>query len=308
MNFSKFLFIASLFFYTLPAHAEDFYKITQRGIKKYGYNKPFYSNLIREGIAADQYNLYFIADPDSFPFYSNEQGSVFYKVFSDLMNKEHIAIRIRETGKDYNTVVNEFEKILSEEGKKISGIDAIFGVEFDNVQYSTNKFLYPSFAENKIHLITPNDKIIKISSKNELKNYKGLYVAQDKVSKTIEKDFIRHGITKAETYDQAFEELLTGKVDFIVSSFYKSQIFLYQKGLRNFVNYSVNPVWKMPLFIKFAPRAITHQRIGDLKKYISSQEYKDKRDEALNEVLEFYKENTKGVIPPTYVKNMQTQI
>ena len=133
-------------------------------------------------------------------------------------------------------------------------------------------------------------------------------MSQDKVSQKIEKDFTRYNISSIETYDKAFEELLTGRVDFVVASYYKSQIFLYEKGLRKYVNYSVNPLWKMPLFIKLSPKAISHSRIVYLKNYIKSQKYKTKRDEALEEMLNFYKENTKGVVPPTYIQTMQTQI
>ncbi len=308
MNFLKFLFIASMFICSSSAMAEDFYRINQKGAEEYGYNKPFYYNLLRNKTTRDQFDLFLIADPDNFPFYSQKQGSVFYKFFSDLMNDEHIAIRIITSDKPYKDQVNEFEKIMKEHEKSTAGIDGIFGIEYDNVKYGTNKFLYPAFAENKIHLITSRDKNINISSKEELKKYKGLYELQDKVSQKIEKDFTRYNISSIETYDKAFEELLTGRVDFVVASYYKSQIFLYEKGLRKYVNYSVNPLWKMPLFIKLSPKAISHSRIVYLKNYIKSQKYKTKRDEALEEMLNFYKENTKGVVPPTYIQTMQTQI
>jgi hypothetical protein len=50
-----------------------------------------------------------------------------------------------------------------------------------------------------------------------------------------------------------------------------------------------------------------HVRIKEFSKYIKTKEYKKKRDDALNEVLEYYKENTKGVVPPTYTNSIKIE-
>jgi hypothetical protein len=47
-------------------------------------------------------------------------------------------------------------------------------------------------------------------------------------------------------------------------------------------------------------------RIAQLKKYLKSNRYKSVRDEIFTKMLEGYKENTKGVVPPQYINSSAT--
>ena len=182
----------------------------------------------------------------------------------------------------------------------------MFGVYFENIPYSKNEYFYPSFAENKIHLITSNHKKLDVRTKQDLKKYKGLYTKQDNLSSFVIKDMKNLGIQERNSFEEMYEELVTGKVDFVVASFYKSQIELYRLGLRNYVQLSRTPIWTIPMFMRFTPKMMSHPRMEYLKKYLKSSEYKQKRDKALDDMLLMYKENTKGIVPPTYMNTYQS--
>ena len=58
------------------------------------------------------------------------------------------------------------------------------------------------------------------------------------------------------------------------------------------------------MFIRAMPGLAEHPRMEYLKKYLRSSRYKKVRDEALQELLDIYRENTKGIVPPTYVNTV----
>lgn len=310
MKFFTTIFLLLLFSTPIkakPTSAEDFYELQYKTLDKTSYKEPVFITNVTKDIYRDRYLIVVYADPDNFPISSQKQGSVFYKVFSDLFYNEHVGFILDFGGNNYAQRVNEYEKILRESEKAKIGIAGIFAVPYEYVQYSRNKFLYPSIFENDIHLITPKDKKIDVELKEDLKKYKGVYAKQDKLGNQAEADFKRLNITAKQTFDEAFETLLTGQADFMVGSYYRCQIELYKRGLRKYVNYSKNPIWKIALFFKLAPVLINNIRIKEFTKYLKTKEYKKRRDDALNEVLEYYKENTKGVIPPTYTNSIKIE-
>ncbi|MBR5599369.1 MAG: hypothetical protein IKW39_04935 [Alphaproteobacteria bacterium] len=302
MNIIKILPVIVALFFGVKANAQtDFYEIVQKDLGEKGFYEPVYKQKLHYDIFDDQFNIELYAETDDFPFSSLTQGSVFYKIFSDLMEKEHIALWILCAKKDYNDLVSNFEH-----GK--NDIAGLFGQHFENIPYSVNKYFYPSFAENKIHLVTVKGKTLDITQKSDLKNYKGIYTKEDKLSSFVIKDFKKLGLKEADTFEEMYEELLTGRVDFAVASYYKGQIKLYQQGIRNHVNLSRTPVWTVPLFFRLKPEFMNHPRMVYLKKYIQSSEYKQKRDEVLEDMLATYRENTKGIVPPTYMNSFQSMI
>ena len=269
-------------------------------VKEEGFVEPIYVRINNETISRDQYTIKLIANPNNFPFSSEKQGSVFTDIFKDLFEKERILIVINDYNKKYENLVGDFER---SDFRQLEDNQGLFGVYFKEYKYSKNMFLYPLFMENEVYFITPADKEIDVNVKEDLSKYKGIYVKEDTFSDFVLKDFSKLNIKEVKTWDEAFEKLMTFEVDYMVASYYPSQIKLYKAGLRKYVKFSIDPVWKMPMFIRLSASVIEHPRIVRLKKYLRSDDYKKLRDKTLNNLLELYKENTKGVIPPQYIKN-----
>ena len=304
MNIIRLIAFLCVMFLSFTAEAEaqlKHYDIIQKNLTDNNYKEPVYRFTLHDGIYDDQFDLALYGNPDDFPFSSLHQGSVFYQIFSDLLEDEHISIWIYCTKKSHKELVSFFEHGQND-------VEGLFGEYFENIPYSANKFLYPSFAENKIHLITAKGKTLDILKKEDLKKYKGVYSKQERLSSFVQKDIKKLGIKERENFADAYEDLLTGKIDFVVGSYYKSQIELYKLGLRNFVNLSRTPVWTIPMFIRLNPKTIQHQRIKYIQQYLKSDTYKQNRDKALENMLATYRENTKGIVPPTYTGSFQTEI
>ena len=264
------------------------------GWKENGYSEPQYTGSAHRYDWRDRFDIELLANPNIFPWSSSRLGSVFEKKFSDLAVKEHIVIILKYPLRDYAQMIDNFEKNIGE-------IQGVFASYYENIPYSKNQYIYPSFFENNIHIITPLQTTISLKTKEELKNYKGVYVSQDYFSSFVLKDFAKLGIEKVKDFPEAYKKLLTGEIDYVVASYYPSQIELYKLGIHDYVAYSTNPIWKIPMFFRVTPEVANHPRIAYLKKYLKSASYAKAKEEGMNELLQIYKENTRGIVPPTYI-------
>lgn len=301
MNFIKTLSILISILFVSPVNAKDMYAVKEVNLDGLGYKQPVFKQSFHDNVYLDQVKIGFYGDPDNFPFTSKKQGSIFYELFSDFFNDRHLFVEILYPRGNYKEELSKFENNTSD-------WDGVIGLYYENSKYSKNKYIYPAFAENGIHIITSKNKNLDIQNKEDLKKYKGVYAKDDKLEKSVIKDFSRYGIQERETFDYAIEDLLTDKVDFVVASYYRSQIKLYTLGLMNYVNYSLNPVWSIPMFLKVSPKVANSKNVSYIRQYFQTSGYKEKRDELLAKVLEIYKQNTKGVIPPTYTNALQTEV
>lgn len=266
------------------------------GHDEYGYNLPKYISSAPKASGRIKLRLKALADDKNFPISSLEQGSVFSKIFDEMLIKNSIQFSIIYRPETYQKAVRDFER--NESGD----VNAHFGVYYKDAPYSKNQYIYPAFFTNDVHIITSLHNKLELAAKNDLKKYKGVHVQTDKISDFVAKDFASFNIKEVESFSKAFELLLTGEIDYIAASYYLSLIELYKTGIRDYVAYSQEPVWKIPMFIRVHPQLMKSPKIKELENILKSDEYKKQRDELLTELVEIYQENTRGIVPPKYVK------
>lgn len=265
------------------------------GQRENGFNQPKYITDFVDSSNKTDLTLIALADENNFPFSSKDQGSVFYKIFENAPKAAHTNIIFAYREGRYE------EKALAFERGKVDNVNAHFGVYYKDMPYSVDRYIYPSLMYNNIHIISALHNKINITGKNTLKNFKGVRVLKDKVPSIVEKDYAELNVKGVKDYPDAFEELLTGKADYIAASYYPSLIAAYKLGIREFIAYSKDPVWKLPLFFLVRPEVMRHPRMENFIRYLKSSSYKKARDDAFAELIEFYKNNTRGIVPPTYI-------
>lgn len=299
--------ITSLILSLFLATNVNAYTIEMFGKDKYGFDIPKYmdEDLFEDNLKGKKLIIIAIADEDNFPISSYEQGSIFNKIFKNLNEEYGIRIIIQSLPEGFSE-----QSLYMERGGKIASqwdaagyyIGAIFGAPYKEHIYSRNKEIYPAFFVNNIHVITSAQAKLELKERSDLKNYKGIYVKKDRIADNVLNDFTNLGINEVESYAEAYKQLLTGEVDFIAASYYPSLLELYKTGIRDYVTYSKNPVWKMPLFIRVRPEVLKSKYIEDLSLYMKSSQYKKIVRDAFDELVNIYKENTEGIVPPTYTK------
>lgn len=267
-----------------------------------GYTEIKYKNNMNQFVWSDTFLLSTIGAVDKAPLSSLSQGSVFNEIFEDLAKEEHIVISVNipRSAEHYENLSRKLEKELDKWNAQ-EYRNSFFGKYFEYNPYSKMVYIYPAFFENEVYIITSPDRKINVEKKSDLNNFKGAYVSTDYFSSYVLKDFANLKMAKTESFEKAFEQLLTGKVDYVAANYYPSLIALYKLGLREYVTYSQAPAWKMALFITATPKIANHPRMKILKKYFQSERYKKVRDEALTKMVDFYKETYKGTVPPAFI-------
>lgn len=272
--------------------------IRMYGKEIYGYEQPKYVENYNAGEHRAVLKIIALADPNNFPLSSIEQGSVFNKIFLDMEKSTGIQISLKYGDQNYQENIDNFER---ENKIYLEDINARFAVPYEEYPYSKNGYIYPAFFENRVHLMMSKNKRFSLQGKENLKKYKGVYVKTDRFPKYILKDFGALGLVESPNYDDAFEKLMTGKIDYIAANYYSSIIETYKKGVRDYVVYSKEPVWRISLFLRGIPKLMHDKRLNELKKYLKSARYKQLKDEAFAELIEIYKNSTQGVLPPKYI-------
>ena len=275
------------------------------GKEDFGYNIPQYKK--NKEYKNIKFRINAIAHSDNFPISSSLQGTILSDAIDDLAENYDILINLVHFEDEYDAKIDEFEKNIKKEGVNHGLLTGSFGVAYDSHLYSKNKYIFPAFFEDNLHLITQVGSSIEIKTTKDLSKHKGVYVKKGQKSSKIIKDLSKMNIAPVETYSKAFELLLTGKVDYIIGSYYSSQIEAYRLGVRNFLVYSKTAIWKNPLFIRVAPDIYSENYIKIIKNYFGSKKYKDNRDASLKRVLEIYRENTQGVVPPMYTNKENSE-
>ena len=270
--------------------------------EKHDINIPKYQiDFADENLGNSKVILTALADSENFPFSSKLQGSVFYKIFNSIKENAKIHIEILYKPEKYVDLVQDFER-----GEQVE-FNALWGVYYKEMPYSRNQYVYPALMTNNIHLITAVQKKLDISKKEDLKDYKGMRVRTDKVSNIVAREFSSMNLKVAEDFDKAYEELLTGKIDYIVASYYPSLIAAYTLGIKKYLAYSREPLWRMPIFIRYHVNLKNKPEMKALSGYLSSPQYKKLREEIFQELIDVYKNNTEGVVPPTYIQFTQEE-
>ena len=267
--------------------------------EKHGINIPKYRlDFEDEALGSSKSALTALANSDNFPISSKKQGSVFYKIFSNIKENARIRIDVLYHPEKYFDLVQSFER-----GQEVD-FDLLFGVYYKELPYSRNQYVFPALMTNNVHLITAVQKKLDVSKREDLKNYKGMRIRTDKVSDMVAKDFATMKLQIAEDFDEAYEELLTGKIDYIVASYYPSLLAAYSLGIKKYIAYSQEPLWRMPIFIRYHASLKNKAEIKVLSDYLKSSQYKKLRESVFQELIDVYKANTSGVVPPTYIKFM----
>ena len=61
------------------------------------------------------------------------------------------------------------------------------------------------------------------------------------------------------------------------------------------------------MFFRVLPDVMDDKSTEELRKYLKSARYKKVRDEAFKELVQIYEENTRGIVPPTYISAAPVQ-
>ena len=170
-------------------------------------------------------------------------------------------------------------------------------------RYSGLEYIFPAVLNNPVYIIMRPENIDKVSKPEDLKNLRGLYIAQEYFSDYMRDNFKNYNIKPIKTALEAYEKLFTGEADYIAGGYYYNYAEICRLGLRDYVSFSKTPLWNMPLFIGVSKASKKHVQIGKLlKKYVADEKFQQSINDTLKKLIYQVEVESQGVVPPMFVK------
>lgn len=223
----------------------------------------------------------------------------FRSVFEDIIEelKENSRLNIKYVFSPNS----DFEKNIS----KINDgtIDIFLGAYYDTKKFQRVELIYPSILNNPVTLITMPDTSKQIKNLSQLKEMKGAVCNQDEFSDYVKKQMKEYNLVYVDTPYQLFEKLYTGEVDFVFTTQYFGIIEASKLGIRDYLSFSKQIVWNMPVFIGISQLSSSRKfLVQKLSSYSERPENKAKLEQKLHDMIQQIELDNRGVVPPAFIK------
>lgn len=182
-------------------------------------------------------------------------------------------------------------------------VDLLLGIYYATKLYSGLEYIFPAVMHNPVHVIMLPSNISKVSKVEDLKNLKGVYIKSEHFSDYMIKNFQNFNITPVETPYDAYEQLFVSDIDFIIGSYYFNYAYVLTTGLKNYVSFSKDSLWNMPLFIGVSKASKKSKALAPLlTKAINSEYFKKDITEAMQNTVHELEKKSQGIVPPKFVR------
>lgn len=196
--------------------------------------------------------------------------------------------------KDYNKLILDVRR---------GEIDLILGIYFETKQYKGLEIIYPAIINNPMTVIMLPARIGEVKSTVDLKKLKGGFNKNEHISDYASEQMKIYSVKEYDNSYKLFEDLFTGKIDYVFSGYYFGIVETSRLGLKNKISFSKQTLWDMPLFIGVS-KTSRHRKLlfKTLSRMSEQPETKKKMNEALIEAINNIEKANIGVVPPAYTK------
>ena len=112
-----------------------------------------------------------------------------------------------------------------------------------------------------------------------------------------------YNLESVDTPLQLFEKLYTGEVDFVFTTQYFGIIEAAKLGIRDYLSFSKQIVWNMPIFIGISQLSPNRKFLSQkLSSYSENPEHKIKLEKKLQDLIYEIELKNRGVVPPAFIK------
>ncbi len=165
----------------------------------------------------------------------------------DLFNKmaKESNLKVENVGyKSYTTALRDLKR---------GRIDVLGGVYFNKMNLGVGmRLLYPSFMENPIVPLFVKGKEKEIKSFEDLKGLKGVIRKEELIYPMIYKQFGNIDLKQVSGSKKAFEMLMKGEADYLLTSLYSGEAEVRRFKLVDKIHFSNIALFKPQLFYAFS--------------------------------------------------------
>jgi len=215
------------------------------------------------------------------------------KAMDLFAKKNNMEIKYR-SGDNYQDTIDQLLR-----GKT----DILLGIYHDTKIYTGLEYVFPAVLNNPVHLVMLPQNIGKIKTSEDLKNLHGVYIARDHFSDFVAGNLKKYHVESVPDSLTAYEKLFTGEIDYVIGSYYYNYVEVLNLGLADYVSFSKQAIWNMPLFIGLSKASHYYGKTNSLlKHFIATEEFKQAVTSGLKEKIAQIERQTQGIVPPKFVR------
>ena len=182
-------------------------------------------------------------------------------------------------------------------------IDIILGIYHETKIYNGIDYVFPAILNNPITVIMLPERIDEVKTVEDLRKLKGAISSKEWLSDYVTSELEYFQVEKLPDYNEIFEKLFTGEIDYAFVSQYAGLIATAKLGLRNKVSFSKQTIWNMPLFIGVSKMSKNRKYLlPRLIKFCEDAKNKQKLEEHLIKTVNQIQQEYVGAVPPDYAK------
>ncbi len=186
-----------------------------------------------------------------------------------------------------------------------SGKYRLFIGAYSNTKaFNGMQLIFPAVIANPIHLITTPENVSKITGLQDLKNLRGVISKTEQLSDFIARKIAELGVEYVDTPYEGYEQLILGKIDYMLGSLYYNRMMSSHYGLSSFLSYSQKPLFKIPVFIaisKDMPRLSQYMEVFQAE--FSKPEYAYAVKQEILRIVGEEEHLYEGTVPPSFVQH-----
>lgn len=255
-------------------------------------------------VSTKKKNLRSVVKMTSFPDYPPFSEKSVMKNSNILYTLFDSGLELFAKSGDYKleyVVFDDYEKAI--ENVRQGNVDLALGIYYATEMYSGLQYIYPAALHNPVHVVMLPQNISSVENVDDLKKMKGIYIQSEYFSDYMMANFKNFAIEPVATPYEAYEQLFTGKVDFIVGSYYFNYAYVLRTGLKDYVAFSKESLWNMPLFFGVSKASENSSKVAvALKQFVVTEPFKQSISSKLQEKIHKIEEESRGVVPPKFVR------
>ena len=187
-------------------------------------------------------------------------------------------------------------------GVRSGKVKLFIGAYSDTQLYKGLQMIFPASISNPIHLITIPDNQGKISNVADLASLRGVASKTEYFSDFVNRKLQDLNVQFTDTPFEAYRKVILGEADYMIGSMYYNRMMLSHYGLSDFLVYSHNPIFKIPVFIaisKVTPRL--SQYLNAFRAEFSKPEFSHAVKQEIIRLIEEEIAKYDGTVPPSFV-------
>ncbi len=219
---------------------------------------------------------------------------LFKELLEEFAEENNAVVTYMDYLTDYNGIIRNVRS---------GDIDILLGMYHDTKLFAGLDYVLPAPISNPITLMTLPSRRGEIKSLEDVKKLKGAILEKEVLSDYVNEQMKDYDVIKIRDPNELFKKLFTKEIDYVFTGYYTGLIEASKLGLRNYVAFSKQIIWDIPLFIGVSK--VSKNRtflIGRLGKYLEKKEVQEKFKKHLLNVIHEFEVLNNSVTPPMYTK------